>query len=163
MFDRQIEESIEIVATPAEVWWHLTNFAAYAHWNPFIVDVRGELAQGVRLTLMLHIDGLPPVPVRAKVLVVRPESELRWRAGIPLYGLLEGEHAFVIEPLGPERVRLIQCETFSGLLASGALSIIEKQTRWGLRAMNEALRRRAEATHARAEAARSQRRHQDVR
>lgn len=158
VFDREIEESIEIAATPAEVWWRLTDFAGYADWNPFIVSIRGDLDVGARLTVILKPGGLPPVVMRPRLLAVRPRRELRWRGGLGLPDLLNGEHAFIIEPIAADRVRFIQRERLHGLFVPGAMALIGDSTLTGVRAMNEALRRCAEALHARAEVARARRR-----
>jgi hypothetical protein len=58
--------------------------------------------------------------------------------------LLDGDHSFLIRPLGPERVRVIQQEDFRGLLVPlVAPSLIPQMTR-GFQAMNDALKLRAE-------------------
>jgi len=162
VFDHEVEESVEIVATPAEVWWRLTNFASYPDWNPFIVSIRGDLEVGARLAVTLKPEGMLPVVMRPQLLAVRPERELRWRGSLGLPNLFDGEHAFIIEPLAAHRVRFIQREQLSGLLVPSAMALIGDNTLAGFRAMNQALRRRCEAMHARAEAARSERRADDL-
>jgi len=162
VFDREIEETTEIVAAPAEVWWQLTDFAGYPDWNPFIVSVRGDLEVGARVGVTLKPEGMPPVVMRPRLLAVRPERELRWRGSLGVPNLFDGEHAFIIDPLAADRVRFIQRERFSGLFVPGALALIGDNTVAGFRAMNQALRRRCEAMHARAEAARSERRADDL-
>jgi hypothetical protein len=59
-------------------------------------------------------------------------------------GLFDGEHVFQIEPLGPERVRFVQAERFTGLLAPLMMRFIEPGTSQGFEAMNRALKARAE-------------------
>jgi len=162
VFDREIEETTEIVAAPAEVWWQLTDFAGYPDWNPFIVSVRGDLEVGARVGVTLKPEGMPPVVMRPRLLAVRPERELRWRGSLGVPNLFDGEHAFITDPLAADRVRFIQRERFSGLFVPGALALIGDNTVAGFRAMNQALRRRCEAMHARAEAARSERRADDL-
>ncbi len=156
MFDRQIEEDVEIVARPSEVWWQLTNFEGYPEWNPFITRIEGELREGARLSVTIDAEGIPPFVFRPKLLVVDPERELRWvgRTGLP--NLFDGEHAFVIESTGIDRVRFLQRETFSGLFVPGTLSLIDSQVRSSFREMNTALRQRAEAAHATRQAARAE-------
>ncbi|MGC9318852.1 MAG: SRPBCC family protein [Armatimonadota bacterium] len=157
MFDKTIEADIEIVASPAEVWWQLTDFESYPKWNPLLIDVRGVAEEGRHLTVTVKPDGLPPVVIRPEVVVCEPQRELRWvgRLGVP--HLLDTEHAFVIESVGMNRVRFIQREIFSGVLAPGGTTLLGEQTLEGIQAMNEALRQRAEAAHATAEAARARR------
>lgn len=42
---------------------------------------------------------------RPTVLVAEPDRELRWRGRLLVPGLLDGEHAFVVEPRGDGGVR----------------------------------------------------------
>lgn len=148
MFERKIEETVEIAANPAEVWFQLTNFEAYPEWNPFITRVTGELRVGARLTVTMAIDRMPPTVFRPRVLALEPERELRWRGRVGLPNVLDGEHTFLIETLGIDRVRFRQCETFGGLLAPGALMLTEAELRRSFREMNDRLRQRAEASYA---------------
>lgn len=70
MFDRAIEESIEIAATPRDVWWQLTSLESYPHWNPFIIDAPGPIQKGRRIVVTLSLHGLPPLVVRPRLTVV---------------------------------------------------------------------------------------------
>lgn len=158
MFDREIEETVEIVASASEVWWQLTNFEGYPEWNPFITSVRGNLREGARLSVTVEPDWMPAMTFRPRVLVVEPERELCWRgrtAGLP--NLFDGEHAFVIESTGIDRVCFRQCESFSGVFVPGALALVERRLRSSFQSMNEKLRQRAEAAHATRQAARAAR------
>jgi hypothetical protein len=77
------------------------------------------------------------------VLAVRPERELRWLGHLLVPGVFDGEHYFLLEPIGSERTRLTQGEKFSGLLVrplGGMLSATEA----GFKAMNAALKEQAE-------------------
>ena len=62
--------------------------------------------------------------------------------GVP--GLFDGEHRFRIEPSGADRVRFVQEERFTGLLAPLVMRFIERGTRRGFETMNQALKARAE-------------------
>ena len=64
------------------------------------------------------------------------------RIGVP--GIFDGEHRFRIEPLGQDRVRFVQEERFTGLLAPIILRFVERGTTQGFEAMNQALKARAE-------------------
>lgn len=48
---RNIQHQIDIGAPPAVVWEQLADTAAYAHWNPFVRRLSGELTEGARLTV----------------------------------------------------------------------------------------------------------------
>lgn len=161
MFAREIEECVEIAAGPAEVWYQLTNFAAYPEWNPFIKSIEGELREGARLTVTMKLGSMPTTAFRPRLVVVERERELRWvgRLGVP--GVFDGEHAFVIESLGIDKVRLTQSERFGGMLVPGALALTEGEVREAFRDMNERLRQRAEAAHATRQVALAQKQERD--
>ena len=157
MFEREIEEALEIVTRPAEIWWQLTNFEAYSEWNPFITRVEGRPREGARLSVTIDPASMPAFTFRPKVIAAEPERKLAWRGRVGVPNLFDGEHAFIIETIGIDRVCFRQRERFSGIFAPGALGLVEGCLRESFRRMNEALRQRAEAAHATREAARAER------
>ena len=140
----QLHTDIPVQATPQRVWEILTNFAAYPAWNPFIPRISGSVAVGSRLDVQLQPPGRRGMRMRPTVLAAAPSRELRWLGHLGVPGLFDGEHRFRIEPLGTDRVRFIQEERFSGLLAPLVLRFVERSTRQGFEAMNQALKARAE-------------------
>jgi hypothetical protein len=140
----ELHTDIVIEASPARVWEVLTDFAAYPDWNPFIRRIAGPVAAGSRLEATLQPPGNRATTFRPTVLAAESERELRWIGYVGTPGIFDGEHRFRIEPIGPERVRFIQEERFSGLLAPLILRFIERSTMEGFAAMNRALKARAE-------------------
>lgn len=141
-FSTTVETSVEIAATADQVWRVLTDFAAYPQWNPFIVRARGHAAPGTTLSVTISNHG-SQLTFTPRVLAADPGRELRWRGRFLLPGVVDGEHCFTLEPLEDGRVRLVQQESFTGLLvplAGSSLDVAE-----GFAAMNAALKRRAEA------------------
>ena len=60
-------------------------------------------------------------------------------------GLFDGEHVFTIEPLGENRVHLVQREIFKGLLVPLLAPMgVFRSTLRGFEEMNRALKARAE-------------------
>ncbi len=145
MAERRIETSIEIEATPKKVWSILTDFAGMAAWNPFIKSISGTLAPGSRLTVHVAPPGKGGMKFKPTVIAVNSERELRWLGRLLLPGIFDGEHYFLLEPLGSGRTRLTQGEKFSGMLV-GAFGATLSATGNGFEAMNAALKQRAE-TH----------------
>jgi hypothetical protein len=140
---RTIETSIEIAAPPSRVWEVLCDFARYPEWNPFIISISGSMRAGEQLKVLVQPTGKSGMKFNPIVLVAEPERELRWKGKVLVNGLFDGEHYFRMEPSG-RGTRFHQGERFTGLLVpllSGALAATEQ----GFNAMNEQLKRRAEA------------------
>jgi hypothetical protein len=78
------------------------------------------------------------------VLKAEPNRELRWLGRLLVPGLFDGEHIFIIELLGAERVRFIQREIFTGMLVPFLTGALDRDTRHGFEEMNQALKDRAE-------------------
>ena len=125
----QLHTEIPIQATPQRVWEILTDFDAYPAWNPFIPHVSGPATVGSRLDVHLQPPGGRGMRMRPTVLAATPSQELRWLGQIGVPGLFDGEHRFRIEPLGKDRVRFVQEERFTGLLAPIILQFVERGTR----------------------------------
>ncbi len=143
MFRKEIRDEIEILASPEEVWKALTDFEGFRDWNPFIRPVVGQAVEGARLRVQIRPPGGRAVAFQPKVTKVAPNRELRWKGRLWVSALLDGEHIFEIEPLGPERSSFVQREVFSGLLVPLMAKSID-QTLAGFGEMNRALKERIE-------------------
>jgi hypothetical protein len=142
---RELRTQIEVEATPERVWEILTDFDAYPEWNPFIQRIEGEAAPGSKLEVRIEPPGGRAMTFKPTVLEVAPGQELRWLGRVLAPGLFDGEHSLRIEPIDDSRVRFVQAERFTGVLVPVLGKSLEKTQR-GFTAMNEALKRRAEAT-----------------
>lgn len=139
----EISGTISIEAPAERVWAILTDFGAYAQWNPFLEQASGSAVVGSRLTIRFHPPGSRATTLRPSVLSADPGRELIWRGRVLLPGLLDAVHRLTIKPEELSRVRFTQHETFSGLLLplfGGTLRNGER----GIAAMNQALKARAE-------------------
>ena len=141
---RRIETAIDIAAPARAVWMVLIDFAAYPDWNPFIRRLQGEPTVGTQLEVTLQPPGGSAMSFKPTVLVAEIGRELRWRGRVLVPGLFDGEHAFRLEP-APSGCRFHHDETFSGLLVPLFGAMLAK-TEQGFVAMNEAIKRRVEAT-----------------
>lgn len=142
-----LSTDIVIRGTPMAVWAALTDFSAYAAWNPFIVSAAGTARTGERLAVTVRPPGRKAMSFKPRVLEAEPGRSLRWKGHVLVPGLLDGEHAFRIDPAGDGTVRLIQAETFTGLLARLAAPGLPA-LREGFGAMNRALKARVEGAAA---------------
>ncbi|MEZ4563445.1 MAG: SRPBCC domain-containing protein [Thermomicrobiales bacterium] len=142
---RLLQTDIAIAAPPEVVWSILTDFTAYPGWNPFIRRISGKQEVGARLDVDLAPPGGRVMTIRPSVLEVGPQRSLRWLGSVWWPGLFDGEHRFVIEPLGKNQSRFLQSERFSGPLVPLVMPFIGRSTQQGFEAMNQALKERAEA------------------
>ncbi|GEO80354.1 SRPBCC domain-containing protein [Pararhodospirillum oryzae] len=139
-----VQTTCLIQAPPALVWRLLTDFPAYGSWNPVLPSIRGKAQKGAWIMLTIRMPGRPPVPVPARLTVVRPESELQWRASVP--GMVAGDHFFRLTPQGDGATLLVHGEVFSGLLADTIMGrAVQEASREAYEGINAALKAHAEA------------------
>lgn len=143
---KHLASTVDIDATPAEVWGVLSDLGSYDEWNPFIVHAEGVPEVGARLALRMQANGGRPVTLRPTVVESAAGRRLRWRGRVGVRGVLDAEHVFTLEALDGRGVRLRQEETFSGALVPFVARSLDRNTLPAFRAMNEALQQRVEAT-----------------
>lgn len=139
---RSISATVDIAASPDKVWAILTDLNAYPEWNPFIRSASGELTEGATLSLrMVPAEGRA-MSFRPQVLDAKHGVLLRWTGRLIMPGLFDGTHQFALENTGGN-THLTQSETFRGILVPLLGGTITR-TESDFRALNEALKRRAE-------------------
>ena len=148
MFKKEIYTDIEIRASARRLWEVLTDFDSYQLWNPYIRRAIGEAKTGAQLEIFNQPSGAIGMTHRPIVVKAEPNHELRWLAHVFAPVLFKGEHIFTIESTGPNRVRLIHREIFTGLLVPFLERRLETVTRRGFEEMNNALKIRVEQAHA---------------
>jgi hypothetical protein len=141
---RELDTSIQINESAQRVWQILVDFDRYAEWNPFIRTIIGEPKEGSRLRVLIQPPNSRAMTFKPIVMKAEPERELRWLGRLFLPGLFDGEHRFVIESAGENKVIFRQAERFKGLLVPMLWKSLDKNTREGFKQMNEALKRLAE-------------------
>lgn len=124
----------------------LIDFIAYPQWNPFVRSVVGVPQQGSRLQIAIQPSGGKVMRFSPVVLVAEPDRELRWLGRLLLPGVFDGEHSFVIEPLGENKTLFQQRERFSGILVGLLRASLDRDTKRGFEEMNLALKLRAEGS-----------------
>jgi hypothetical protein len=146
MFD--IHVATDIAAPADTVWAVLTDFGAYARWNPFIRRARGTAQKGEDVHLQVRSPWRIPLRFRATVLDADEGRELHWEGHVLAGWLASGEHWFEIAPIDDGRVRFVQRERFSGLIPWLGARLLARVARRGFAAMNEALAAQAAHSHA---------------
>jgi hypothetical protein len=140
----EIRSELEIAAPAAEVWGILTDFPRYQEWNPFITELKSDGVVDSPLQLLLSLPEGRDHRLKATLLRIEENFELRWRAHLLLPGLFDGEHFLRVIELDSQRTRFVQGENFSGVLLRFSGRTLTQVAR-GFDYMNEALKRRAEA------------------
>jgi hypothetical protein len=140
----EIRTEIEIDAPTERVWSVLTDFAAYPSWNPFVVHIEGNLAPEGRLEVHLRPPGGSGMKFRPRITEFEKGRRLGWMGHLGIPGLFDGAHHFEVVALPGNRTRMIQSERFSGVLVPFLKKSLEKGTRDGFVAMNQATKVRAE-------------------
>lgn len=136
----RLDTAIDIAASPADVWRVLTDFAAYAAWNPFIRQAEGLARAGTRLSATMHPAGRKPMTFRPVITRADPGKALIWRGSLPIPGLFDGEHVFLLTATA-SGTRLDHSEAFRGLLVP---FLKAEGFRTDFEAMNAALKARVE-------------------
>jgi len=141
-----VESDLEIEAPIESVWRALANFERYPEWNPYAIRVEGRAAVGETITLtIVQEDWEKPLTVRPEIVTFEINRELGWRGRLLFSGLHETHHFFQLEERGPNRTRLHHAEEFRGLLPGWIHGPeARRHIKNAFRAMNEALKRRAE-------------------
>ncbi len=92
---RDLLTTVDIAAPPSHVWAVLADTALYPQWNPH-TRLSGPLVPG-RVIEHVEVDGDDRTVFRPRLLVVRPDRELRWRGRLSVPGLLDAEHYFLLQ------------------------------------------------------------------
>ena len=139
---RTITHTIDIAASPEEVWRVLTDLPAYKDWNPFLIEASGAVEVGSRLRIVMR-PGSRTMTFSPTVLEVVPQQRLRWLGRLLVRGLFDGEHTLTLEALPDGACRFTQSERFTGLLVPFFGSVLRATDQAFVR-MNEALGARVE-------------------
>jgi hypothetical protein len=140
---RTISASVDISASPQEVWAVLADLQSYGEWNPFIQSASGQLAEGTTLTLRMVPSEGRAMTFRPRVLVAKPGAMLRWIGRLIIPGIFDGTHQFALEDLGGH-TQVTQSETFRGIMIPFTGKTITR-TETDFRNLNQALKQRVEA------------------
>lgn len=110
-----ITHSIDIDATPQQVWDVVSDLEGYASWNPFMIRGRGRFAAGERVEITMR-PGERTMTFRPTVLEAEPLRRIRWLGRLGLPRVFDGEHVLELEVLDGARTRFTQHEQFRGVL-----------------------------------------------
>ncbi|MFC2124899.1 SRPBCC family protein [Bacteroidota bacterium] len=143
--NKEIREEIIINASTEEVWSVLTDLKSWKDWNPFIINSEGEAIEGNQIINSMK-NGEKVYVFKPEVLKVIENREFTWLGRLVMPGVFDGRHSYYLEEMDSGQVKLVQHETFSGILSGMFLHKIGEETSANFKAMNEALKQRAETS-----------------
>jgi uncharacterized protein YndB with AHSA1/START domain len=88
-----------IRATPDAVWKILTDTAGYAEWNPEVVAIDGQMAEGERIKARVKVGSGAIRTVPLRVTAFAAPSRMEWTGGLPL-GLFTGRRTLTLTSRG---------------------------------------------------------------
>jgi len=141
-----IATSIDISATPEEVWEVLSDFPTYGEWSNFS-KIEGVAQVGERLSMRM-----PGMSFRSTVTVATPNRELEWAAQIVSMRIFDGRHNFVLTSNPDGTTHLANVETFSGALVWPFQGLFRQNKAGranGYDGFNQALKKRVESRRSR--------------
>ena len=141
---RELYTEIIIEAPVEKVWKVLANFKDYPQWNPFIIEIEGDIQEGRSFKVRLQQPGSDTMLFRPICLRFDENKTFIWEGKLILKGIFDGKHIFELMPLGKDRTRFIQREEFRGLLVGLFWSKLDTQTRLGFERMNIELKKMVE-------------------
>ncbi len=138
---KEIHTDIVIDAPVEAVWRDFGDFSSYPEWNPFILRLTGEAAEGKRISVSIKPSGGKPMDFDPVILSKRENRLLSWEGRLLAPGIFTGTHTFRVEPLAGDKTRFIQEESFTGILVPFVdLGPSEE----GFKLMNAELKKRVE-------------------
>jgi hypothetical protein len=141
----EVSTTIEIAATPENVWAVLADLASYATWHPAYVGVTGQLAAGSTLTITTtHPTTGRTMTAKVNVRTAEPGTELRWASS--LLGVTISKRTFRLSPAA-DGTLLVQTGTYRGLGGGRgrAITNVVGRIQDTFVAINEAIKQQAEA------------------
>ena len=141
----EVSTTIEIAATPQNVWAVLADLANYPKWHPVYLGVTGQLAAGSTLTITTtHPTTGRTMTAKVNVRTAEPGTELRWASS--LLGVTISKRTFRLSPAA-DGTLLVQTGTYRGLGGGRgrAITNVVGRIQDTFVAINEAIKQQAEA------------------
>ena len=141
----EVSTTIEIAATPENVWAVLADLANYPKWHPVYLGVTGQLAAGSTLTITTtHPTTGRTMTAKVKVRDRRPGY--RTAVGVELLGVTISKRIFLLSPVAGGTL-LVQTATYRGLGGGRgrAITKVIGRIQDTFVAINQAIKQQAEA------------------
>lgn len=136
----------QIAAPQSQVWQQVTHFAAYAEWNPFVIEAHADFAVGQTIRFLEDLQPFGKHWLMARFLDIHPPHSFVWQGHFVAPFLFTVRHTFTVETIGDCQTRFTQRHQNFGLLVPYlALRGVYLASHQGYCAFNQALKDRCEA------------------
>ncbi len=142
---KEVRTEIEIQASPEKVWQTIIDLEKWTEWNPFIHHIIGKAKLGEAVDITVTSEPQDMI-LHCTFIKTEPNKELRWKYHVAAPFLFEGEHSFIIEKTGDNKVRFIDREICNGWLVFTQAKNMDTNTKRGFEEMDKALKARVESS-----------------
>jgi hypothetical protein len=142
LFMKKIESSIEIDATPENVWKILVDLPGHSAWNTQYPEWSGKVELGGALKITFT-GGARKMVFKPVIEEMKANRSLRYVGKLGAFWLFRTVHTCEITPVG-SGCRFSQSEEFTGALVPLLWSTLNREARHGFEVMNQELKRVAE-------------------
>jgi len=87
-----------INASPEAVWAILTDGPSYKEWNPEIIGIDGNFADGGRVKAHVRLGDGAVRKLPQRVTLTEKPMRMQWTSGLP-FGLFVGRRTFTVTPV----------------------------------------------------------------
>jgi len=140
----RIEDRIGVQAPAAVIWEIIHDIGRWHEWNPTYPRAEGVVRIGETLSMTLALPGQSPQEIKPKILDWVPDEQLHWQLSM-LGGTIKTLRYIEIDALAPASCVVDNGELFRGIMGPSLAKRMGRSVQRGFRAMNEALKERAEA------------------
>lgn len=135
-----LDTEVKIKAEPSAICKMITEETQNGDWNPLVKKLKGELALGNRMEVVIEPPEQKPMTFKPVITKYDENRELRWIGQLPIPDLFRGEHIFRIEDQGNGTCMLYHSEHFRGLLLPLLKKNLDTHTRAGFEQMNQKMK-----------------------
>jgi len=140
----RVEDRIGVQASAEVIWEIVHDLSRWSEWNPTYPEASGQIRIGETLRLKLALPGEAVQEIRPRVLEWVPNEQLHWELSL-MGGFIRTLRYIEITELGPANCVVDNGEFFRGFMGPSLARRVGRSVRRGFKAMNEAIKARAEA------------------
>lgn len=110
--EKSVKTEITVPSNASSIWSVLMNTAQYKEWNPVLVPLSGQLAEGNTIRYQWNQANGEPIEIDSKVIELIENKLLHQRGGTP--GVLTFDHRYELFEDG-SKTKIVQSEVYRGI------------------------------------------------